>query len=473
MKIKTRGVATRNLKQYKELHALRGDSYGRTSRHYGSFLSGLLTSRPITHLLDYGCGNSNVASDVATALEAEAFFFDPAVPGRKILPQEFLDSPWAGRFLLCIHVLEHVDEEELPELLEQLKLLAPHFYIEVPLKAAKISLPSGENAHSIVRPALWWHNQLREVFGDHIQQVAAPTSNAVAFMSWDPKEKPQRSSRRRRPSRPQSRSKPINEGKFFPPPSLHNKTVAVVGRARSLLGSGEGERIDSCDVVIRVNIILPLCKNCYADTGSRTDLVYTCGGCKQARIAAQNNEIPSQAYDKSFRRLHSSKDGYTPFTGTVAILWALTQGAKSVYATGMDLYSGPPLGRGGGNLQLARSNSHSFHDPNRDREMLLKLWKSRPQDFIPGSRLRECLESPIPLEHFKGLKPPTEGSASESGFSQDKTPSESSLAEAESVTSQEEKEMSKKKEEKKKVFISGVARGNSHDGLKEEAVTNG
>ena len=57
---------------------------------------------------------------------------------------------------------------------------------------------------------------------------------------------------------------------------VSGKTVAVVGPARTLLGTGHGPRIDSHDLVVRFNdtLDLPSRPGLAADIGSRTDILY-------------------------------------------------------------------------------------------------------------------------------------------------------------------------------------------------------
>ena len=56
---------------------------------------------------------------------------------------------------------------------------------------------------------------------------------------------------------------------------LKGKRVVVVGPARSIKGSGQGEIIDSYDVVVRVNLGLNIQKNLKEDIGSRMDILYS------------------------------------------------------------------------------------------------------------------------------------------------------------------------------------------------------
>ena len=54
---------------------------------------------------------------------------------------------------------------------------------------------------------------------------------------------------------------------------IKGKRVAVVGNAESIIGSGQGEKIDSYDIVIRINLRFPKEEE-YKDVGKRTDINY-------------------------------------------------------------------------------------------------------------------------------------------------------------------------------------------------------
>jgi hypothetical protein len=125
-------------------------------------------------------------------------------------------------------------------------------------------------------------------------------------------------------------------------PGLTGKVVAVVGRAASLIGSGSGAAIDACDVVVRVNWMLPL-EGPAVDVGTRTDVVYFCAGCLGQRTAAQSRGVCAVAVDKKLRKRIAQTSGFDyrlfrPTTGVVAIYDAVQAGARMVRTFGFDLY---------------------------------------------------------------------------------------------------------------------------------------
>lgn len=152
---------------------------------------------------------------------------------------------------------------------------------------------------------------------------------------------------------------------------LKGKTVALVGPALSIKGSGNGELIDSHDVVVRLNHAKI---NDTVDSGSKTDIIYYDGShhpdlpkskylvCSyprsewffESRSAAVTEYYSSQYQDnhrivddKLYNSLKSSIEEYNskagfwisrPNTGLVAITDLLSYDVKKLFITGVDFY---------------------------------------------------------------------------------------------------------------------------------------
>lgn len=103
-------------------------------------------------ILDYGCG----AGSLAKALRSQPLNglrvaeYDPAIPGKDHLPM-FAD------LVNVTDVLEHIEKERLPVVLDHLKMLARKaIFVVVCTKESQKMLPDGRNAHLIIKPAWWW-----------------------------------------------------------------------------------------------------------------------------------------------------------------------------------------------------------------------------------------------------------------------------------------------------------------------------
>ena len=81
--------------------------------------------------------------------------YDGAYPPFTTLPVGTFDA------VICTDVLEHIPEEDIPWILDELfgyaeKLL----YVNIACYPAKAILPNGENAHCTIKPVEWWREHL-------------------------------------------------------------------------------------------------------------------------------------------------------------------------------------------------------------------------------------------------------------------------------------------------------------------------
>lgn len=170
-------------------------------------------------------------------------------------------------------------------------------------------------------------------------------------------------------------------------PQASGKRVAVVGRAASLIGSGCGPQIDACELVVRVNWVLPL-QSAPEDIGSRTDLIYSAVGGADIRTAADRAGVPYVIVRRRLRkRLRSGLR--RPTTGVVAIYDLLKSGARAVHAFGFDCYRTLYAEGNERTMQRLPSALRWRHDDELDRALLRRLLPD-PR-FHPDRILRDAL----------------------------------------------------------------------------------
>lgn len=102
-------------------------------------------------ILDYGCGKGTISDNVSGVTN-----YDPAIP-------EYAEEPSAPYDLvLCVDVLEHVEEQHVDEVLDDLKakMIVAGFFV-ISIRPACAKLPDGRNAHITVRPQEWWMRKLK------------------------------------------------------------------------------------------------------------------------------------------------------------------------------------------------------------------------------------------------------------------------------------------------------------------------
>lgn len=159
-----------------------GQSAGQTfpgqvlPRHVGS-VTRLVKAAAARTILDYGAGKAGAYQSLPGqppespvkgmpewGEDVRVTVYDPAYPPYSEMP--------AGRFdgVICTDVLEHIAEEDIPWILQELFSHAEAFvYASVACYPAKKVLPNGENAHVCQKPPDWWDRQFRAAARAHPQ----------------------------------------------------------------------------------------------------------------------------------------------------------------------------------------------------------------------------------------------------------------------------------------------------------------
>lgn len=141
---------------------------GRSLPRHAAHIKGLIEAHGAKTLLDYGSGKGHQyrplevkASDGRVFASIPEFWgvqvtcYDPAYEPFSQMPQ----GPFDG--VISTDVLEHVNEQDIPWILEEMFSLARKFvFANVACYPAMKHLPNGENAHCTVRPKSWWQDQL-------------------------------------------------------------------------------------------------------------------------------------------------------------------------------------------------------------------------------------------------------------------------------------------------------------------------
>lgn len=116
-------------------------------------------------LLDYGSGKGelyqiqieNQPSFIEVLNVESVTCYDPAYPKFAKLPQGTFDG------VVCIDVLEHIPEEDIEWVIDELFSYATKFvYINVASVEAVKKLPDNTNAHCTVKSPLWWKDKVKE-----------------------------------------------------------------------------------------------------------------------------------------------------------------------------------------------------------------------------------------------------------------------------------------------------------------------
>lgn len=153
------------------LHA-RGN-YGTASLQYGFVVARLLDSSGAKSLLDYGCGSKRSLLQ-ALKLPDDVVYegYDPAIPA-------YSAAPVPADLVVCVDVLEHIEPELLPNVLDHLgSLCDPYGFFTVHTGPAQKVLSDGRNAHLTQEGQEWWLPLLRQRF-EVLQLQTIPSGFAV------------------------------------------------------------------------------------------------------------------------------------------------------------------------------------------------------------------------------------------------------------------------------------------------------
>lgn len=156
-------------------------NFGTVAKAYAPLVAQVINRLEVQHVLDYGCG-SNLGLMKAIAdkkLVGHAFkyqAYDPCVP-------QYAASPVPAEMVACIDVLEHVEPENIDDVLDHLyELTEAVGFFSVHCRAAVKKLPDGRNAHLIQQPPEWWLPRIMARFELQTFQVTqADDEGVVAF----------------------------------------------------------------------------------------------------------------------------------------------------------------------------------------------------------------------------------------------------------------------------------------------------
>lgn len=137
---------------------------GHSSRKHQDDVLALIQSTGARSVLDFGAGKGSGYRPSEAKGASTALRVNPAWPDVRVTCYdpgfEPFSSPYTGNFdgVICTDVLEHIPEEDIPWVLDELFKSANKFvYASAACYPARKKLPNGENAHVTQQPPVWWN----------------------------------------------------------------------------------------------------------------------------------------------------------------------------------------------------------------------------------------------------------------------------------------------------------------------------
>lgn len=132
--------------------------YGAGGERHAAFVLELLKKVDgLRSVLDYGCGKGLLGRALAQH-NVPIWEYDPAMPGKD-------EPPRPADLVVCTDVLEHIEPEHLPAVLDDLARCVRRIgYFTIHTGPAQKTLPDGRNTHLIQRDREWWRRMLASRF---------------------------------------------------------------------------------------------------------------------------------------------------------------------------------------------------------------------------------------------------------------------------------------------------------------------
>jgi len=153
-----------------KFHAVNQNNWiGEALAEYKHNIFNLIKENNIKTILDYGCGKAKFHSILfnnkkipGSPMGINITSYDPAVA-------QFSNKP-TGQYdlVLCIDVMEHVQEDKVDEVLKDIFTYSNKVFLTITCYAATQILTNGKNAHYTVREPNWWKEKLKAYDGSYI-----------------------------------------------------------------------------------------------------------------------------------------------------------------------------------------------------------------------------------------------------------------------------------------------------------------
>jgi predicted DNA-binding protein len=175
-----------SLQQAKLFHQSNEQNWaGEALAEYKHQIKENIKTKNVKTILDYGCGKAVFHKYFFK--NYDVFCYDPAV-------NKFSTKPESGRkfdLLLCIDVMEHVQEDKVDEVLTDIFSYSNNVFLTITCYPATQILLNGKNAHYCIKNPEWWQEKLNKYEGKYnvIYQTKSYRSKIIKNKEeWVPSE---------------------------------------------------------------------------------------------------------------------------------------------------------------------------------------------------------------------------------------------------------------------------------------------
>ena len=174
-----------------KFHAVNQNNWiGEALAEYKHNIFEVIKNNNIKNILDYGCGKAKFHSILfnnkklpGSPIGINIDKYDPAVP-------QYANKP-IGTYdlVLCIDVMEHVQEDKVEEVLKDIFSYGNKVFLTITCYPATQILLNGKNAHYTIKEPDWWKEKLKPYDGSYIavfQTMPDRGGKVVNKEEWKP-----------------------------------------------------------------------------------------------------------------------------------------------------------------------------------------------------------------------------------------------------------------------------------------------
>lgn len=134
---------------------MKNPEWGASAFRFIDTITMLIKENGYTSVLDYGCGKGVLKKELDKRIKGLVIQeYDPG-----ILPKS--NTPQPAQLVACVDVMEHIEEEYVPSVVEHLRELTQAMcYMVIHTGRCGTTLADGRSAHITQRPMEWWQEVL-------------------------------------------------------------------------------------------------------------------------------------------------------------------------------------------------------------------------------------------------------------------------------------------------------------------------